>query len=175
MLPSIVLLGAAMGRISMATRHELLAALVGRYAAISRGGAEVCTTTPNRPGRPALAAASPSPGPAPGWRPAARSDLRRLPPSNSDSTDRRCPAVPAPSVSHWKPGATPPVSRREEGAPPLGIQVPVVVSGVFRLAALSRAILTGKAISSEPTPITRRSQKAAARPKKPDVVTAPLA
>ena len=33
MLPSMVLLGAAMGRISMATRHELLAALVGRYAA----------------------------------------------------------------------------------------------------------------------------------------------
>lgn len=36
MLPSMVLLGAAMGRISMATRHELLAALVGRYAASSR-------------------------------------------------------------------------------------------------------------------------------------------
>ena len=36
MLPSMVLLGAAMGRISMATRHELLAALAGRYAASSR-------------------------------------------------------------------------------------------------------------------------------------------
>jgi len=36
MLPSMVLLGAAMGRISVATRHELLAALVGRYAASSR-------------------------------------------------------------------------------------------------------------------------------------------
>ncbi len=36
MLPSMVLLGAAMGRISMATRKELLAALAGRYATSSR-------------------------------------------------------------------------------------------------------------------------------------------
>jgi hypothetical protein len=36
MLPSMVLLGAAMGRISMATRNELLAALAGRYATSSR-------------------------------------------------------------------------------------------------------------------------------------------
>ena len=36
MLPSMVFLGAAMGRISMAARNELLAALAGRYAASSR-------------------------------------------------------------------------------------------------------------------------------------------
>jgi len=36
MLSSMVLLGAAMGRISMATRNELLAALAGRYATSSR-------------------------------------------------------------------------------------------------------------------------------------------
>src|SRR6201988_1974992 len=36
MLPSMVLLGAAMGRISMATRNELLAALAGHYATSSR-------------------------------------------------------------------------------------------------------------------------------------------
>jgi hypothetical protein len=36
MLPRMVLWGAAMGRMSMATRKELLAALAGRYAASSR-------------------------------------------------------------------------------------------------------------------------------------------
>jgi hypothetical protein len=36
MLPSVVLWGAAMGRISMATRNEVLAALAGRYTASSR-------------------------------------------------------------------------------------------------------------------------------------------
>ena len=36
MLPSMVCLGAAMGRISMATRDELVAALSGRYGASTR-------------------------------------------------------------------------------------------------------------------------------------------
>jgi len=36
MLPSMVRLGAAMGRISMATRDELVAALSGRYGASTR-------------------------------------------------------------------------------------------------------------------------------------------